>query len=359
MGRLRSGVRRGRAKVLAALVLLAACASAMATQGGARDLFRKELTEGPKELRWKGALSDETLLALAVSGAAWRPTLGGVALIEQDRNNLTYAPAERRRDAWRGARGGGDARASIAFAFSLVLDPPLGDDGAWRAAFRTMERFGSEFDDMLVGILEAPEKLPLLRAYEYAAADALVWRASPRMLSLLVTLARSEDRYLRSRAVAALGIVAYRQRPPLRSGVPGLRPPLRETTISAVQTAMLAEIFRDAAEDGNWRVRAAAALAFGLLGDERDVPVLRRMLRDKAYLSWPEGGRDVRRIAFPVRAQAAAALTRFGQEAPDGGGVYSGQELKTVLRGGRDVSGDRSGMRRDRSSNVRFHDGFW
>lgn len=359
MRRLRCGGRRAAVGGLVVLTVAAGLASVALAQSGARELFRRESQEGPQALRWRGELPDETRLALAVSGAAWRPVLGGIPLIEQDGASLHFAPAERRRDAWRSTPASADPRASTAFAFSLVLDPPMGDEGAWHAAFGAMKRFGPEFDEMLVGILEAPDRLPLLRAYEYAAADVLVWRASPRMLSLLVTLARSGDRYLRSRAVAALGIVAYHQQTPLRPGMPGLRPPLRETTISAVQTGMLAEIFREASEDSNWRVRAAAALAFGLLGDERDVPVLRRLLRDRAYLSWPEGGRDVRRVAFPVRAQAAAALSRFGQEASDGGGVFSGPELRRALRGGKDVSGDRSGMRSDRASNVRFHDGFW
>jgi hypothetical protein len=193
---------------------------------------------------------------------------------------------------------------------------------------------------------------------------------------------------LRSRAVAALGIVAYRKKNPQETDpLPGLRVPLRENLLSATQQRLIQEVLHRAAEDKNYRVRAAAAFAFALAGDESDVPLLEKLAKDRTYLLTAVGAegaakggeRGAHRIVFPVRAQALLALARLGKassvpvpgkrrpntEPLDDpsqeieGRVLQGKALHEAERGGNSQTGDYGDVRKDQASRVRFYTGAW
>ncbi len=348
---------RGGRKAFALLALMLCLVSlphiARASGQDAVALFREELIDAPAKIGWKGKpLEDETRLAVAASGLSWKPVWNGQPLLRTDRKSVSYTDAAQRREAFEAATRANAPKFAFAFALSLVLEPPAQDERTWLEAFRYLSRYDAEFDRVLIGVLQAPSKLPLLPVYDYAAADVLMHRASPPLLTLYLTLSESSDRYLRSRAVAALGIVAYRERPGSGNRVAGLASPLRENSISAVQQRIIYEQVRKAAEDKNYQSRAAAAFALGLMGDESDIPRLERLMRDPAYLSLPTDERETRRVIFPVRTQAAAALARFGQRRETGNGLFAGRALREATRGGKNVTNDYGDLRRDRRSLV-------
>jgi HEAT repeat protein len=337
----------------ALLLVLLVLSAAQAFGQDAIALFREEMMDAPVKIGWRGApLEDETRLAVAASGLSWKPVWNGQPLLRTERKGVIYADAAQRREAFEAAARANAPKFAFAYALSLVLEPPAQDERTWLEAFRYLSRYDAEFDRVLIGVLQAPSKLPLLPVYDYAAADVLMHRASSRLLTLFLTLSESSDRYLRSRAVAALGIVAYRERPGSGNRVAGLAVALRENSISAVQQRIIYEQVRKAAEDKNYQSRAAAAFALGLMGDERDIPRLERLMRDPAYLSLPTDERETRRIIFPVRTQAAAALARFGQRAETGNGLFAGRALREATRGGKNVTNDYGDLRRDRRSLV-------
>jgi HEAT repeat protein len=350
---------------LSTLILLSVLTLPRIAQASGQDavaLFREELIDAPVKIGWKGApLEDETRLAIAASGLSWKPVWNGQPLLKTDKRKTVYADAAQRREAFQAAVRANAPKFAFSFALSLVLDPPVQDESAWMEAFRYLSRYDVEFDRVLIGVLQSPSKLPLLPIYDYASADVLMHRASSRLLSLYLTLAESSDRYLRSRAVAALGIVAYRERPGNGNRVDGLAVTLRENSISAVQQRIIYEQIRKAAEDKNYQSRAAAAFALGLMGDENDIPRLEKLLRDPAYLALPTDERETRRVIFPVRTQAAAALARFGQRRETGNGLFAGRALREATRGGKNVTEDYGDLRRDRRSLVpsmlRFSEG--
>jgi HEAT repeat protein len=343
-----------RAFVCAAVLFSLPVTRAFAVDS-ATTLFREEIVAALERIGWKGAvLPDDTRFAIAATGLSWMPEAGGVALIHKENKRARYADAEQRFAAFARLRSNGDKRDAFAFALSLLIDPPVSDAG-WVAANQYLAPYGDDVDHALAGVLQAPEKMPLLPAYQYAAMDSLTRRASSRMLPLFLSLSESSDRYLRSRAVAALGLVAY-QPGPERDVVPGLLASPRENPISAVQSRLIAEAVRDAASDKNWRVRAAAALALGLMRAEDDLPLLEKLSRDRAYLG--RGSKADRVVVFPVRAQAAAALARFGKDTQQPVRA-TGRDADEVARGGQDVTKDQSDIRRDQTSRVRFAEGEW
>lgn len=345
---------RSRTFTLVMLLTLTASPS-FAARDDASRLFREEVVDAHARLGWKGApLSDETRFAAAASGLSWMPEAEGAPLIVRDKRGAVYSDAESRYRTFLRLRSSERKKEAFAWAFSLLLDPPDSEAG-WVAANDGLRPYGEDVDRALVGVLQSPEKLPLFRQYEYAAMDSLTRRASPRLLPLFLSLAESSDRYLRSRAVAALGMIAYTPGPN-RDTVPGLHAALRENSISAVQMRLISEAVSRAAADKNWRVRAAAALAIGLMRSEDDLPLLERLARDRAYLS--RGSKADRTVVFPVRQQAAASLSRFGRQAPLGDRA-AGRDADKLARGGQDVTKDSSDVRRDLTRRVRFNEIAW
>lgn len=245
---------------------------------------------------------------------------------------------------------------AIAFGLSLLLEP--GDSDALnREMLRWLEDAGVDIEQVALGILQAPRSLRGLSAYEYAAADLLVYRAQPRLLPFFLHLANSDDVYLRSRALLGAGILSYRA----RSGDPPgwaegliLRTP-REYSVSAGERKLIEQELREAVSSDKYRLRAAAALALALIGEDDSLPILQKLAKDRAYLlSEPEGTNRnaLRRIAFPVREAATAGLARFGLAAETGGGVFAGKALEQAKRGGQDVTNDRRDLRRDVVSQL-------
>ena len=352
---------RNSAKPFLLLLLLLVCTCAFAqSPPDAATLFRDEVVTAERKLRWSGPdLSDETLLAVAFSGLSWDPASGGIALFKRAKNEISYADASSRLKGFEEAKAAGRHKIAAPFALSLVLDPGRLEHSAWQTAFEYLDQYDTDFDGALVGILQAPDKLPLLPDYLYSAMDSLVLRSSPRLIPLFITLAGSEDAYLRSRAVAGIGIAAYEARPGVEPAYPGLPLTLKESSISAAQRRLIAEIMQRAAEDASYRVRAAAALALGLAGDESDLPLLEKLAKDRAYILLATHTKGERRVVVPVRAQAALSLARYGKRIASGEEVLSGEALKKTLRGGRDVTRDQSGIRRHLLGPVSFHQGLW
>lgn len=358
-------------------IALAAWALAGATTASALDLnmlYRSEIVNAAARIKWNGpALSDETTLALVACGVSWQP--GG--LFRSHKHEWQYAPEPERVEAYRSARLDQRERDAVPFGLSVLLEPD-GDSRGWHEAATHLFRLGEDLDRVLVGILNAPDRLRALPAMRYAAADLLVLRANPRLLTLLLTLAESSDRYLRSRAVAALGVIAYRSDGlanclwALGAPLTGYyiemgstvsttsRAALRVNGISAVQQRMLADVFRRAAEDKNYHVRAAAALALGLAGNEDDIPQLQKLAKDHAYIRRQDSGPKGRvQITFPVRDQAAQSLARFGRSVEIGSGVYEPKQIGKATRGGQDVTKDHSDIHPDLHSGVRFTELSW
>jgi HEAT repeat protein len=257
-----------------------------------------------------------------------------------------------REGAFNAARQAGLQKEAVAFALSLLLEPGTDTPGIHGDAQRYLEQVGVDIERVLLGILEAPERLRGLAAYTYAAADLLTLRASPRLLPTFVQMSESDDVYLHARALLGLGVIAYRARPGERAdGVARILPiPLTEYGISAGQRKLIVQKVQEASRSGEYRLRAAAALALGLLGQEDALPTLQKLARDRAYLMMPVPGigRDrPGRLRFPVREAAAAALARYGITVETGDGEFSGRNLEQARRGGQDVTNDRGHLRRD------------
>jgi HEAT repeat protein len=339
---------------LAALLLLLLSTTPALASPDAQQLFRQEYGEVPKQLRLKESdLSDETRFALAASGISWRAGIVGTPLLVGEKKNARFGDPAGRAHAFRRATQAGPVKEAFAFALSLVLDRPEKDDTTWKAAYDHLDAYGPDFDRALIGVLQAPEKAPVLPHYQYAAMDALVLRAAPRLLPLFLALAESDDRYLRSRAVVGLGVIGYRRVPGAAETIEGFSVPVREYGISAVQQQMIAEAVRKASEDGNYRVRAAAALALGLIGGAEEQARLQKFAKDKAYRSLGVGGdKRAREVEFPVRWQAMKSLARFGEDkvakwTDFGRGSYPVRDAGKLTRGGKDVTKDQDGLRKD------------
>jgi HEAT repeat protein len=281
------------------------------------------------------------------------------APFDPTRSLLNVAEADRkfREAALNAARRAGLTKEAIAFALSLLLEPGQDAPTLNETALRYLEEVGVDVERVLLGILQTPEHLRDLPAYQYAAADLLAYRASPRLLPFLLHLAQSDDVYLRSRAVIGLGIAAYQPRAadPMDWTEKAVLMPLREYGLSAAERKLIDKEIRDAAVSDKYRLRAAAGLALALTGTEENVPLLQKLARDRAYvLSTPEvsAGGHVRHLMFPVRMAAAVGLARFGIQADPGGGDLAGKALDTARRGGEDVTNDRRNLRREVASHI-------
>lgn len=266
--------------------------------------------------------------------------------------DVTDANRRFREAAFTAAQRAGLQKEALAFGASLLLDPGTERATVNARALDYLERAGVEINRLLLGTLECPEKLRGLPAYAYAAADLLAMRATPRLLPFLLHLAQSDDVYLRGRAVVGLGILAYQARPgdPPDWARRVVTVPLREYGISVSQRALIAQEIREAARSDRYRLRAAAALALGLTGDEDNLPLLQKLARDRAYLA--DGTKDEQTLVFPVRMAAAAALARYGVRAEPGGGPLSGRALEMAKRGNQDETNDRRNLRREVASQL-------
>lgn len=326
-------------------------------------LYRAEMEMAAAQLRMKPDQVDDRLaLTVVATGVTWQPSAGGVSLFRQGQKHLEYTGWAGRIEGFRAAARGRDARAEFAFALSLVLDPAP-DPAIWRNAFAAAARYGASFDTVLIGIITAPSRVPFLASLQYAAADTLIWRADTRHTQFWLSLVDSRDSYLRSRAIAAIGILAY---DPSATGTTspgtttsGLLMPVRESPISAAQRRMFEDVLLRASSDRSYRVRAAAALGLGLVGGPDARSKLTRLVRDSSYVVVPGAPAGMRRLAFPVREAAANALKRYGLNVPPSGGDYGDKEFRQAVRGCRDVTKDTAGMRKGVTSKVRFYDGYW
>lgn len=268
-----------------------------------------------------------------------------------------------REGAFEAAKRAGLQKEAVAFGLSLLLEPGTQEGGVNTSALQYLESAGVDIDRILLGILLAPERLRGLPAYSYAAADLLVPRATPRLLPFLMHLAGTDDVYLKGRALLGMGIVAYRAR---RNDTPGwlgrviassALPNLREYGVSSGQRKMIADEIGKAVRSDNYRLRASGALALALLGEDADVPLLQKLALDRAYLLSPQSAErssldHSRRIMFPVRMAAAAALSRFGITTDMGSSELAGKDLDKARRGGQDVSSDRRNLRREIASQI-------
>ncbi len=273
-------------------------------------------------------------------------------------DNLPATNRQLRESAFETARRAGLPRSAIAFALSLLLEPGSDLPQVHRDALRYLEAQGVDLDRVLLGILQAPERLRGLPRYYYAAADLLVARATPRLLPFLMHLAQSDDVYLRSRALLGLGVAGYRKRS-VDSGrwsdniLPGAN--LREYGLSVGERKLIDREIKEASNDGSYRLRAAAALAAGLLGDDEYLPLLQKLSRDRAYVLSPVPPRTKnprRTILFPVRMAAAAGLARHGVQHDPGSGEMDKKALDAATRGGQEVTHDKRGLKREVASQI-------
>jgi hypothetical protein len=335
-----------RAIIVSIIVLTTGIILATARAAPAQDaagLFREELADATAKLKWRGPeLADETRFAVAASGLSWQPLWGATQLIQKGKKGLVYGDALPRANAFIFARRSDAHKEAFAFALSVVLSPPGQDMMAWSAAYDYLAGYGDDFDKALIGVLHAPDRLPLLPSLQYAAAEVLTRRASPRLLPFFLTQAESDDPYLRGRAASALGIIGYRDSEAGLESIEGLGKPLRELGISARQQAMISDTLGRAAEDKSYRVREAAAFALGLTGSEEDLARLEKLAKDPAYLMMGSGPKSTRTYLFPVRHQAAQSLRRLGRMTKVET-AFTGK----LPRGAKDVTHVLSGIRKD------------
>jgi HEAT repeat protein len=292
--------------------------------------------------------------AFAVFAAPFDP-----AKSDAEAANLRFREGAFTAAARAGQRASTDAdtyrRAAVAFGISLLLEPDAAQPDVNAAAMEYLERLGVDLDRVALGTLQAPDRLPGLPAYAYSAMDILVYRSKPRLLPFFMHLVQSGDLYLRSRAVLGLGALAYTERSSDPSGWErsAVRFSLRAYGLSSGERNLIEGEVQEAIRSGNFRMRAAGVLAMALMGDDKNVPLLQKALKDRAYMILPqERGRGGKRVYFPVRMAAAAGLARFGINVSPGGGELTGRDFDNARRGGQDVSKDRSGLDRDSIAQV-------
>lgn len=263
-----------------------------------------------------------------------------------------------REEALEAADHAGLVREAIAFALSLLLDPGTDTPRLHTGALDYLDKQGVDVDRVLLGILQAPDKLRGLPAYSYAAADLLALRATPRLLPVFLHLAKSDDAHLRSRALLALGIVGYQARPndPPDWASKVTLVPLREYGLSASERKIIEKELHDAANSDKYRVRASAALALALTGSDEAQPVLQKLAKDRAYtlstpISAPVNTR-IRHIEFPVRTAASLGLARYGVSIEAGSGDYDGKALDSAKKGAEDATNERRSLRSNAASRI-------
>jgi hypothetical protein len=182
--------------------------------------------------------------------------------------------------------------------------------------------------------------------------DVLVYRSKPRLLPYFMHLVQTGDTYLKARAILGLGVLANNGRTgDPRAWEKGLVSfPIRTFGLSTGERNLIEREVRSALQSGNFRLRTAGTMALALMGDDSSVPILQRLLKDRAYVITPLGKERKNvphNIYYPVRMAAAAGLARFGVTANVIGGELSGRELDAAKRGGQNVSNERGGLDRD------------
>ena len=321
-------------------------------------LFGDEIRQAASKMNWRGErLSEDTRYAVALTGVSWRG--------EWNRAKRFTPSAAPRREAWRAAQAGGQDKEAIALGLSLLLDPDPSQPTVDRAMLNWLEGEGVDIDRVALGILEAPPNLRALPAYQYAAADLLAVRATPRLLPFLMHLVNSDDVYLHARALLGLGITAYQ---PGRGTAGGgleaiIHAPLNEYGLSAGERHLIAQEIAEAANSGQAQLRIAAALAASAISDENSLPLLQKLARDRAYVLIPARvdrayGNRPRRILFPVRAAAAPGLARLNRRSDNAkpgdlvSGEFAGKTLDAARKGGQDITNTRPPFRRDIASRL-------
>ena len=256
-------------------------------------------------------------------------------------------------DRWR--------RLAIAFALSLALEPGAENAAPNEAALAYLENNGVDLERVLLGILEAPERLRGLPSYSYAAADLLTLRAAPRLLPFLMHLAQSDDVYLRGRAVIGLGILAYQSRPndPPDWKRRVIAAPLTEYGLSIGERKMVLREAKEAAASDKYRLRVSAAIALTLMGDDANLPLLNQLAKDRAYLISPleenlkKNKNAPRAIEYPARQAAEQGLYRFGAvKMVTAARTLTGKALEQAKRGGQDMTADRRNLRKVSYSEI-------
>ena len=257
--------------------------------------------------------------------------------------------------AFEAARQNGDRKNAIVFAASLLLAPGAGTTSPNTEALDFLTNSGVDVDRVLQGVLECPDKLTGLHMFQYEAANLLVFRASARLVPFLIQLADTDDTYVQSRALLALGVATWKPKAgePRGWSASVIAAPVREMGISSGERRMIAQVLEQAANNDRYRVRAAAVVAIAMGGDPSDISLLTRLAADRSYILSPARGKsDPRRITFPVRVAASLALSRYGTHIAPGGGEFTGKELDKARRGGKDVTGDKRGLDPDMAPTI-------
>jgi hypothetical protein len=321
-------------------------------------LFSEEIQQAVIKLKWRGErLTEDTVYAVALTGLSWEPAWGKDHLFAVAGSDSIESSRQVRQARWDVAQNNRDTRTAIAYALSLLLEPGTDPPMLHQSALGYLDQQGVDVNRVMLGILQAPDKLRGLPRYVYAAADILAMRAVPRLLPFLMHLAQSDDVHLRSRAIIGLGVLAYRARsgdsPDWGQSLVTAR--LREFGLSSGERKLIEREFREAVNSDRYRLRAAAAIALSLAGEDTSLPLLQKLAKDRAYVlsEAPKGVRNPpRRILFPVRMAACAGLARFGHAAEPGGGILAGKDLDKAKKGGQDVTKDRNGLRREVVSQI-------
>ena len=119
---------------------------------------------------------------------------------------------------------------------------------------------------------------------------------------------------------------------------------------------MIEKELREGINSDKYRVRASAALAIALAAPDDAEATLQKLAKDRNYvLSTPPespANSRVRRIEFPVRVAARAALARYGVTLDVLGGDLDGKALDRARRGGQDCTNDRRCLRKDAASQI-------
>ena len=250
--------------------------------------------------------------------------------------------------AFEAAERAGLTREAIVFAVSLVLSPGVDAPSLQAREFTYLENAGVDLDRILLGVIQAPEKLPRLPGYVYYATDLMSLRASPKFLRALTTLATSKDPFFQSRALLGLGVVGYR----LHVGEPEgwsqrlLTYSPKVFEISSELSKLIEKRLKEGLNSDKYQVRAASALSIALIDSEDAPSILKKMSKDRAFLlTLGEAGQfnsRLKRIQFPVRTAASIALARFNIKIETGEGEFAGKQLDQAKRGGQDVSKEKT-----------------
>jgi hypothetical protein len=259
-----------------------------------------------------------------------------------------------RRDAFEAARAAHLTKEAIVFGLSLLLQPSSENPRVNNEVLAYLERQGISIERVALGILQAPARLTGLPAYSYVAADLLAMNPNPELLPVFMAMEQSGDVYLRARALIGLAALAYQPDPNTQANPFGEALPFTPTVtgLSADQRAQIEDMAIRAVHDGNYRLRAAGALALGLIGGEENRALLVKLEHDPACYVIPTGVRGLEQLRFPVREAVALSLKRWGGTFDPGDGTYSGKALAQARRHTREVTHDFGGINRSMVSAL-------